>query len=171
MFVAEGDFFSLYPTIIVAHNISPETLILKDSPILQDEAAKKLLTAVNLSVGTTAAEEMVYFSQEPSILKQIVEPLFIQRKMEKDPIRRQSIKMILVSIYGIMGSIHSPLYSIGCARAVTALGRKACLLARQIVQDSAICSRIVCANTDSISFILKSGPTLQDTLTIWKDIN
>lgn len=73
MFVAEGDFFSLYPSVIVAHNISPETLIPQDvtdpdafSVDLNCERAKK-------------QPEIVQFRRGSSILASIITPLFTER--------------------------------------------------------------------------------------------
>jgi DNA polymerase elongation subunit (family B) len=60
------------------------------------------------------------------ILKSILLPLFEQRKNEADPLKKQAIKLIMVSIYGIVGSPYSPFYNVMCARAITSLGRKAC---------------------------------------------
>lgn len=50
--VMEGDFFSLYPTIMIAHNISPETFSLVPT-------ANSF--AVNLNHGLDKPEHLVYF--------------------------------------------------------------------------------------------------------------
>ncbi len=63
MLVAEGDFFSLYPTVMVAHNISPETIL--------PEVTESAFT-VDLNYGIEGKEsELVSFKKaehQPSIL-------------------------------------------------------------------------------------------------------
>lgn len=83
MFIAEGDFFSLYPTVMVAHNISPDTLI--PEGVTQDDTMP-----VDLNYGIDGkAEEIVAFSQKnPSILHQIIVPLFEERQKAANPIRK-----------------------------------------------------------------------------------
>ena len=102
----------------------------------------------------------------------ILEPLFKERREEKDPVRKQAIKSILVSVYGILGSPHSPFYNQTCARAITALGRKACTTALELVSGDVlkVGAVVLCANTDSVTFSIqpKQLPALQAN---WPHLN
>lgn len=71
--VAEGDFFSLYPTVIVAHNISPETLT-------NSESAQFV---VNANVGKSNEVTLIGFSgQQPGVLPEMIKPLLEIRNNE-----------------------------------------------------------------------------------------
>ena len=116
---------------------------------------------------------MVYFDQkQPGVIRQILEPLFRERREEKDPIRKQAIKSILVSVYGIMGSVHSPFYNPACARAITALGRKACVCAMKLISSDAlnVGATVLCANTDSVTFSV-NPKQLSALETNWGSLN
>jgi DNA polymerase elongation subunit (family B) len=75
--VAEGDFFSLYPSIIVAHNISPENIITEGG------------NQIDLNIGVCNTKEMIGFATErQAILPGLVEPLLTLRQKEEDPVRK-----------------------------------------------------------------------------------
>ncbi len=83
------------------------------------------------------------------------------------------MKAILVSIYGILGSVFSPFYNIACASAITALGRKACITALRVIESGIIVKgveRIICANTDSVSFTVKDTE-INSLVTNWPELN
>ena len=50
----EGDFFSLYPTVMIAHNISPENVLLEPN----DNSLK-----VDMNYGLGKKEDFIYFDQ------------------------------------------------------------------------------------------------------------
>jgi DNA polymerase elongation subunit (family B) len=57
LFVMEGDFFSLYPTVMIAHNLSPECIV---------EQAGDNTYAVDINFGIEGAKpEYVHFLKEP----------------------------------------------------------------------------------------------------------
>jgi DNA polymerase elongation subunit (family B) len=53
-----------------------------------------------------------------------------------------------------MGSVYSPFYNIAVAKATTALGRRACVIAKEVVSEGVVGVKpaILCANTDSVTF-------------------
>lgn len=84
--------------------------------------------------------------------------------METDPIKKAAIKLMIVTVYGVLGSKHSPLNNVGCATAITALGRKACMTAQQLISEGklGVAATVVCANTDSVTFSVN----LKDVVTV-----
>ena len=53
----------------------------------------------------------------------------------------------------------SAFYNLHCARAITAFGRKACKTVVSLLESGIVpyCDRILCANTDSVSFTFKQS--------------
>lgn len=74
------------------------------------------------------------------------------RKVTVDPVENGNLKLILASIYGILGFKSSPFYNLYCATSICALGRKACDIAREEIHGLTQFNKIICRNTDSVSF-------------------
>ena len=72
LYVAEGDFFSLYPTIMVAHNISPETIIAGDSQENSIDMNFNLSGKLPVSIYEWYSPFSEIFYQQSYINKQIV---------------------------------------------------------------------------------------------------
>ena len=143
----EADFFSLYPSIIAAHNLSPETVA---------TAQNDTSFEVDLNAKLEGKDEVVVFvdNREEGVLPKLVKPLLKMRLEDTNPESKETVKMILVHLYGIMGSRHSPFYSLATARAITALGRIACHSAVNAIKSyfDEFGVVVVCANTDSVTF-------------------
>ena len=115
------DYKSLYPSIIVTHNISPDTL--------EREGCRNYDTAPG--VGYRFCKDFRGFI--PSILEELIETRAeIKRKMKAtiDPIekkmldyRQRALKILANSYYGYQGYPKARWYSRECAESVTAWGR------------------------------------------------
>ncbi len=115
------DYKSLYPSIIVTHNISPDTL--------EREGCRNYDTAPD--VGYRFCKDFKGFI--PSILEELIETRAeIKRKMKAtvDPIerkmldyRQRALKILANSYYGYQGYPKARWYSKECAESVTAWGR------------------------------------------------
>lgn len=147
--IALFDFRSLYPTIIVAHNISPDTLDVADcSDPLDVEAGDNTYT---------------FCQDEPGFIPDILEDLVRERYDLKDEMqevehgsqayrdmdnRQQALKILSNAFYGYLGYNGARWYSRPAAEATTALGR-------QYIHDTidiaeAMDLEVVYGDTDSV---------------------
>ncbi len=111
------DFRSLYPSIISAHNISPDTLNCS------------CCTSENPAPG----EKFWFCKKRKGFIATVIEDLIMRRmrvkelsKGKKDKIfaaRQQALKTIANAMYGYLGFFGARWYSIECAKSITAYGR------------------------------------------------
>ncbi|MBR9677675.1 MAG: hypothetical protein GOU97_00025 [Nanoarchaeota archaeon] len=149
--LAVFDFKSLYPSIIISHNISPSSLM----------KGKK-------EDGHAVPEEDYWFAKKPvgmipKILEELVNRRIGIKRIMKDvdvkssqhailDARQYSLKIIANSFYGYLGFPKSRWYSIKCAKAVTSFGRD--YIKKIIEQSKKAGFEVVYADTDSV-FIYK----------------
>ena len=111
------DFRSLYPSIIIAHNIDPSTLYKGDSEEYYESPTKARFRKKPVGI-------------VPNVLKLMIkERTEIKKAFKKDPdnkslaARSTGLKIIANSFYGYLGYARSRWYSRECAESVTAFGR------------------------------------------------
>lgn len=131
------DYKSLYPTIMMAHNLCYSTVVTGDTP---DGATIKPPS------GGEFVPPDVYKSIVPSIL----EDLLNQRSLTKQRMRSTSdeneyrvldatqlaVKILLNSFYGYSGYARARLYNLTLANAVTSFGRSNILNTREIINNT-----------------------------------
>lgn len=165
------DFKSLYPSIIIAHNIDPGTLTNEKensckSPDIIDESGK-----------TTK----YYFSSKeegfiPAVLKDIVirrnriKEMIIKEKKHDKVLEARSymLKIIANATYGMFGYSGARWYSVECAASITAFGRDYVLLAIEKAKSENYL--VVYGDTDSCILVL-GDKTKEDALRFMKEIN
>lgn len=123
--LVQFDFRSLYPSIIISKNISPD--VLESGPV------------GNIDDYNIAPEHDYKFKKEPigfipSVIAKILNERFkIKAKMKEsnDPVQKrtlnvqqQAIKRLANTMYGIYGFPRFRWYSFDCAKAITAWGRQ-----------------------------------------------
>lgn len=123
--LVQFDFRSLYPSIIISKNISPDVLVIGDVENRQD---------YNIS-----PEHDLKFKKEPkgfipSVIAKILNERFKIKKAMKasvDPtekktldVQQQAIKRLANTMYGIYGFPRFRWYSYECAKAITSWGRQ-----------------------------------------------
>ncbi len=168
--IAVLDFRSLYPSIIVSHNISPDTY---------KGIAPKGTDGKNISPdGDWFAQDREGFFV--SIVNQLLELRTRLKKeyraMDKtDPKsrllfgRQWALKIILNSFYGTMGFAQFRWYSRECARAVTAFARH---YIQQVVADAEKAGfRVLYGDTDSTFLLIPSTKTKEDVKEFVKQVN
>ncbi|HLC46734.1 MAG TPA: DNA-directed DNA polymerase [Candidatus Nanoarchaeia archaeon] len=114
------DFRSLYPTIIAAHNISPESLNRECEESERDyapvEGAKAWFCKSKRTFISRVIEELI-------TRRQRIKALLKQKKDMMLEARSYSLKILANAFYGYLGFYASRWYSIECADAVTSWGR------------------------------------------------
>jgi DNA polymerase I len=146
------DFRSLYPSIIVSHNIDPSTIDCECCP----EDSYKSPTGH-------------YFCKKergliPETLNELIQGRVDVKKrfgLEKDPDRKrfldveqQALKLLANSMYGYFGFPRARWYSRECAESITALGRKYILHTIDMVPRFGF--DVIYGDTDSV-YLIKPG--------------
>lgn len=120
--IVSFDFRSLYPSIIISKNVSPDTLVLKCedeecyiAPELGHKFLKKPVGFVPSIIGNILKERVKLKNQ----MKDAVNP----REKQVLDVQQQALKRLANSMYGVYGYSRFRWYRIECAEAVTAWGR------------------------------------------------
>jgi DNA polymerase, archaea type len=119
--IAIVDFSSLYPSVIIANNISPETLNVKCSRIIESPTGD-LFSTKDAATIPTMLENLL------SERKEIKNRLRIEtNETEKRTLHAQqwSLKILANSTYGYLGFEKARWYSLECARSIAAFSQKA----------------------------------------------
>ena len=160
--IAVFDFRSLYPSIIIAHNIDPST-------ICDDENKDHFSTPIN-----------TMFKKSPTgIIPKVLRMLINERKEVKkaykeDPnnislgARSQALKIIANSFYGYLGYARSRWYSRDCAASVTALGRAYITKIMEDAERSGF--KVLYGDTDSI-FLQLGSKSKEDAIGFMRKVN
>ena len=131
------DYKSLYPTIMMAHNLCYSTVV----PRGQGPASDKTITAP--SGGRFVSPEV-----SPGIVPQVLKELLDQRTQTKRQMKRATdeerrfldakqyaMKILLNSFYGYSGYARARLYSLDLANAVTSFGRENIVKTKNIIDE------------------------------------
>jgi len=120
--IVSFDFRSLYPSIIISKNVSPDTLVLQCededcyiAPELGHKFLKKPIGFVPSIIGNILKERVKLKNQ----MKDAVNP----REKQVLDVQQQALKRLANSMYGVYGYSRFRWYRIECAEAVTAWGR------------------------------------------------
>jgi len=128
------DFKSLYPSIIRTFNVDPLTHAPADAP-----------DVVRTPGGAAFRRD------EPGILPELVARLAVERARARsagDAIAAQAIKILMNSLFGVLGSPASRLFSPAVANAITTAGQHVIRLAAGAVE--ALGHRVIYGDTDSL---------------------
>ncbi len=131
--VAEIDFVSLYPAIMVHFNISPET-------ILPDSDAENRIPTLGLAIDNHQ-EGLIPKALRPLLEKRIEMKKHIASSPLWDPFRKDfkrrasALKWLLVTCFGYLGYKNARFGRIEAHQAVTAYGREALLRAKEAAED------------------------------------
>jgi DNA polymerase II len=128
------DFKSLYPSIIRTFNVDPLTHAPADAP-----------DVVRTPGGAAFRRD------EPGILPELVARLAVERaraRAARDAIAAQAIKILMNSLFGVLGSPASRLFSPAVANAITTAGQHVIRLAAGAVE--ALGHRVIYGDTDSL---------------------
>ncbi|HDD05235.1 MAG TPA: DNA polymerase [Candidatus Aenigmarchaeota archaeon] len=140
------DFRSLYPSIIISHNISPDTL---------NKGKDYVTPEVRKGVRYSFPKEPVGFL--PKLLRNVLERRWRIKAMLKDvkgeerkilDARQFALKTVANASYGYLGFPRSRWYSLECAESITAFGRH--YIKSVIEKAERMGLKVVYGDTDSV---------------------
>jgi len=153
--VAIIDFMSMYPSIIVEYNISPETVGVEE---------KDAFEIPEMGIKISSREGLVPAALRPMVEKRIKVKRLLQ-KMDKNDSRylhykayKNALKWLCVVAYGRLGFANSTFGRINSHEVVSFIGRKLLLEAKAIAEDHGF--TVVHAYVDSL-FICRQDATEQ----------
>jgi DNA polymerase II len=143
--IVEIDFASMYPSIMVKHNISPETVLCgccQNSVV--PEANYNVCEKREGLIARTLAPVIARRRQQKEMIKGCRDA----RKRETLDMRRTAIKWMLVSCFGYLGYKNARFGRVEAHEAVTAFGREKLLQAKEIAEARGF--QVLHALTDSL---------------------
>ena len=132
------DFKSLYPSIMQTFKIDPYSLLMKDVDTIETLNGYK-------------------FSYSHHILPDFIDELMNQRdaaKKKKDKQLAQAIKILMNSLYGVMGSYNCRFYHPDLPRAITGSGHQLLLGSKEYLEKKDL--TVIYGDTDSLFVKLKN---------------
>ncbi|KAK1878076.1 DNA polymerase delta catalytic subunit [Dissostichus eleginoides] len=180
--IATLDFSSLYPSIMMAHNLCYTTLLQKGS-------GEQLSLAPENFIKTPTGDMFVKSSVRKGLLPEILENLLSARKKAKtelknetDPFKRQvldgrqlALKISANSVYGFTGAQVGKLPCLEISQSVTGFGRQMIEQTKQLVESKYTISngyqgdaKVIYGDTDSV--MVKLGvATVQEAMNIGRE--
>ncbi|KAJ4932472.1 hypothetical protein JOQ06_010893 [Pogonophryne albipinna] len=180
--IATLDFSSLYPSIMMAHNLCYTTLLQKGS-------GEQLSLAPENFIKTPTGDMFVKSSVRKGLLPEILENLLSARKKAKtelknetDPFKRQvldgrqlALKISANSVYGFTGAQVGKLPCLEISQSVTGFGRQMIEQTKQLVESKYTISngyqgdaKVIYGDTDSV--MVKLGvATVQEAMDIGRE--
>ncbi|XP_046893515.1 DNA polymerase delta catalytic subunit isoform X1 [Hypomesus transpacificus] len=180
--IATLDFSSLYPSIMMAHNLCYTTL-------LQKGTAEKLGLSAEDFIKTPTGDLFVKSSVRKGLLPEILENLLSARKRAKaelkketDPFKQQvldgrqlALKISANSVYGFTGAQVGKLPCLEISQSVTGFGRQMIEKTKQLVESKYTISngyqadaKVIYGDTDSV--MVKLGvPTVRDAMDLGRE--
>ena len=163
--VAILDFVSMYPSIMVEYNISPET-------VATQEEDSWLISELNVRV--SSREGLIPATLRPMVQKRVAIKRLL-KKIGKGDNRyvhykalANALKWLCVVAYGRLGFANSTFGRINSHEAVTHIGRKMILRAKEIVEDHGF--TVLHIYVDSLFIYRTDATTQQDYQLILEEI-
>ena len=161
--VAEIDFASMYPAMMVRHNISPETVGCACCPDAR-------VPEIGIPI-CTKREGLVTRTLRPILEKRLTYKAMMKaatgERREQLDLRQTALKWILVCCFGYLGYRNARFGRIEAHEAVTAYGRETLLRARELCEAAGY--RVLHAYVDSL-WVRKPGATEADVLALCDQI-
>ncbi|MCQ8902647.1 MAG: DNA-directed DNA polymerase [Methanothrix sp.] len=128
------DYKSLYPTIMMAHNLCYSTVVTKERP----------LEVIKSPSGGDFAAPSVCKGIVPEILRELLEKRTETKRLMKSAgeeerafldAKQYALKILLNSFYGYSGYARARLYSLTLANAVTSFGRHNIIRTKEMIEE------------------------------------
>lgn len=190
------DFMSLYPTQIMAHNVSPDTRVANERICLENGVKWQEYNVMDDSGRIVRKSRFVIYDpkipETKGMFYEIIDDLFKSRKYYKKEMTKakekaeedldkkeewealaglynnwqKAYKVVMNSVYGITGASMSPLYSVDVAATITHLGREKLGLAASYMRDNYPECPVIYGDTDSIFVKVNFRVLLKE----WKEL-
>jgi DNA polymerase I len=158
------DFKSMYPSIFIAYNICPTTLVLN----------KNAVETITTPDGSVFVSKKVREGIIPKTVAKLIaerDRVRAEAKQTKDPEKRKlldakqiALKYMTNAFYGYTGYSRARLYKLAIANAVTACGRFLIQKTKTIVEEDAAL-QVVYGDTDSI-MVKTTAPLIEEAYTL-----
>lgn len=154
--VAVCDFSSMYPTIMIGGNISPDSIVPPRGSARVEGAVSWDGEGASVVYGGTVLR---FRNDIDPVIPRVLRRLVSERKANRSkfPHYAVALKVATNSIYGALGYEFSPLYSPSCSAATTAFGRWCLSLSIGIFERCGL--EVVYGDTDSC-FLAKTHVTV-----------
>ncbi|KZX17418.1 DNA-directed DNA polymerase [Methanobrevibacter filiformis] len=178
--LVQFDFRSLYPSIIISKNISPDVLLKKDhftGHYIKNIVSKKLDgKEPNPEDFYVAPEHFNMFAKEPvgfipSVLGNVLNERIRIKKQSKETndelerksldVQQQALKRLANTMYGIYGFSRFRWYSMECAESITAWGRE--FIQNTMKQAEQFGFYAIYADTDGFYAKFRQSPEYKDS--------
>jgi DNA polymerase I len=142
------DFKAMYPSIIIAYNICPTTILTEKKNI------EKTVTPSGAEFAAKEVREGII----PRIVKHLIEErdrikaqMKVADKEERKTLdsKQDALKIITNSFYGQTGYLKARLYVLDIANAITSCGRNFIMKTKEIVEEDPSC-KVIYGDTDSL---------------------
>jgi DNA polymerase II len=156
--VAIIDFMSMYPSIIVEFNISPETVGVEEEDVLDIS---------EMGIKISSHEGLIPATLRPMVERRVKIKRLLKTMSKDDPrysyykAIKNALKWLSVVAYGRLGFANSTFGRINSHEVVSFIGRKMLLKAKEIAEDHGF--TVIHAYVDSL-FINKQGISREDEL-------
>ncbi len=172
--VAELDFVSMYPTIMVEHNISPETVNCRCCPPTGEPGANETVPELGYTVCTkrkgivpstleTVVKKRSWYKREKKRLKKLGDPLW-----KRYDHRQNALKWMLVTCFGYLGYKNARFGRIEAHESVNAFSRDTILRAKEIAEEEGF--TFIHAIVDCL-WLKKPGATEDDYQELAREIS
>ncbi|XP_064100710.1 DNA polymerase delta catalytic subunit-like, partial [Macrobrachium nipponense] len=171
------DFCSLYPTIIMAHNLCYTTLLLTNND-------KTILASTDNYTKTPTNNYFVKPHIRKGLLPRILENLLMARKKAKDELKRETdplrkkvldgrqlaLKISANSVYGLFtgAQMSGKLPCIEISQSVTAFGREMIMFTKNKIEEKYVNAKVIYGDTDSV-MINFGVDTIQEAIVLGQE--
>jgi DNA polymerase elongation subunit (family B) len=147
------DFESMYPNIIRTFNISPDSFLEKENT-----TCIKLPNGICFSCEEGIFPYLLHTLTESRIQLKKEQQQLLAIQMQKEALekefRQTAIKVVILSMYGILGSPYSRYYNINVAKSITEMGQYLIKnIAKNLIENA---FTVITGDTDSIMFQILS---------------
>ena len=138
------DYKSLYPTIMMAHNLCYTTVLTPGSPAVDNMAEKGGEDIITAPSGGRFVSPEVTPGIMPAVLRELLDERTATKNLMKKAgenerrfldAKQNAMKILLNSFYGYSGYARARLYSLALANAVTSFGRENILRTKKIIDE------------------------------------